>query len=97
MSAGGTVWAGFAPPALFDNRIGRKRNVDGGVLAARITRARRGISVLRCERTAPTVTFPDSPRSGSALGFAPVLRRERVCLGLVETAGFGVTLVRPEL
>ena len=48
--------------ALFDNCIGRKRNVDGGVLAARLWP---GTALRCCERTAPTVTFPDSSRSGS--------------------------------
>ena len=66
--------------ALFDNYIGRKRNVDGGVLAVRL---RLGIA-LRCgERTVPTVTFPNSSRSVS--GFR--VGRGRMCLGLVETFG----------
>ena len=68
------------PSALFDNHIGRKRNVDGGVLAVRL---RPGIA-LRCgERTVPTVTFPNSSRSASGLRVGS----GRMCLGLVETFG----------
>ena len=52
---------GLSAPSLFDNRIGRKRNVDGGVLAACFG----GQRVARHgERTFPTVTFPDSSRFG---------------------------------
>jgi hypothetical protein len=52
-------------PALFDNFIGRKRNVDGGVLAVCLWA---DTALMRCERTAPTITFPDSSRFGLAFG-----------------------------
>ena len=62
VAPGWTYGSASGRPSLFDNFIGRKRNVDGGVLAAWLWP---GTALRCCERTAPTVTFPDSSRFGS--------------------------------
>ncbi len=61
----GRTFGGLGCPALFDNFIGRKRNVDGGVLAARFGEH---CAAMRGERHSDDVTFPDSSRSGFRAG-----------------------------
>ncbi len=61
----GRTFGGLGCPALFDNCIGRKRNVDGGVLAARFGEH---CAAMRGERHSDDVTFPDSSRSGFRAG-----------------------------
>ncbi len=61
----GRTFGGLGCPTLFDNFIGRKRNVDGGVLAARFGEH---CAAMRGERHSDDVTFPDSSRSGFRAG-----------------------------
>ena len=77
VSAGAVSGVRFGRPTLFDNRIGRKRNVDGGVLCGLLWRARAfghgGETLYRRSR---------SQIHRVLLAFGPL---GRMCLGLVET------------
>jgi len=67
-------------PLLFDNFIGRKRNVDGGVLAAGLLGSARRREALRENCTDGHVFRFIASFSGFGWG-------GRMCLGLVETVG----------